>query len=269
MTSWPDGPFLGFDTETTGVDVGRDRIVTAALVRRDATGTSVRTWIIDPGVEIPAPAAAIHGVSTRRARAEGAPPARALEEIAEEIARAQREGVPLVAYNAAFDLALLERELRRHGLVPLAERLGHDCMPVIDPLVLDRALDPGRQGRRTLGDLCLHYAVADGADLHTAEVDVVATLDVLGRIAARYPDLAGRTLTELHDWQVVHHRTWAEGVRTARAERGASGPGPDTGWPMPVGPSAPGRRRVRGWLRRPGWFRRRGWFRRPGRPRRR
>ena len=32
---WTDGPLLGFDTETTGVDVDNDRIVTAALVRRD------------------------------------------------------------------------------------------------------------------------------------------------------------------------------------------------------------------------------------------
>lgn len=32
--TWTDGPLLGFDTETTGVDVDHDRIVTAALVRR-------------------------------------------------------------------------------------------------------------------------------------------------------------------------------------------------------------------------------------------
>ena len=74
--SWTDGPLLGFDTETTGVDVDNDRIVTAALVRRDATGTHVRSWLIDPGVDIPEAAAAIHGVSTEHAREHGRPAAR-------------------------------------------------------------------------------------------------------------------------------------------------------------------------------------------------
>ncbi len=35
---WVDQPMVGFDTETTGVDVDRDRIVTAALVRRTRGG---------------------------------------------------------------------------------------------------------------------------------------------------------------------------------------------------------------------------------------
>ncbi|MCP6451477.1 hypothetical protein NL490_27705, partial [Klebsiella pneumoniae] len=82
-----------------------DRIVTAALVRRDAAGTRTRTWLIDPGVEIPEGASAIHGISTERARADGVPPPQALEEIAALIAEAQRAGVPVVAFNAAFDLA--------------------------------------------------------------------------------------------------------------------------------------------------------------------
>ena len=51
--TWHDGPMVGFDTETTGVDVGADRVVTAAVVRRDATGNQVRSWLIDPGVAIP------------------------------------------------------------------------------------------------------------------------------------------------------------------------------------------------------------------------
>ena len=33
-TPWFNGPLLGFDTETTGVDPRHDRLVTAALVFR-------------------------------------------------------------------------------------------------------------------------------------------------------------------------------------------------------------------------------------------
>ena len=36
-TPWFNGPLLGFDTETTGVDPRHDRLVTAALVFRPAS----------------------------------------------------------------------------------------------------------------------------------------------------------------------------------------------------------------------------------------
>ncbi|GAA1633448.1 exonuclease domain-containing protein [Georgenia ruanii] len=234
MSSWSAGPFLGFDTETTGVDVTTDRIVTAALVHRDAYATTVRTWIIDPGVEIPAPATAIHGITTERARAAGSPPAQALEEIAALVVEAQLEGVPVVAFNAAFDLAILDHELARHGLAPLGARLGGECAPVLDPLVLDRALDRERRGARKLVDLCALYGVAERGHLHTAEVDVVATLDLLAQMAARYPDLAAAPLTEVHAWQVAQHRRWAEDFNAWRHEQGHAGPGMGLGWPMPL-----------------------------------
>ena len=242
MSSWSTGPFLGFDTETTGVDVTTDRIVTAALVRRDSSGTHTRTWLIDPGVEIPTAASAIHGISTERARADGVTPVRALEEIAAAIAEAQLGGVPLVAFNAAYDLAILDNELERHGLAPLAERLGRDCMPVLDPLVLDRGLDRYRRGKRKLQNLCVHYAVPEEENLHTAEVDVVATLDVLSQIAARYPEMGERSLEEVHRWQVTKHREWAEGFNAWRRTEGLPGPGAGLGWPMPL--AAEGTERV-------------------------
>ena len=145
---WTEGPLLGFDTETTGVDVDHDRIVTAALVRRDASGTRIRTWLIDPGVEIPAAASAIHGITTAHARAHGAPPAVALAEIAATVATALAAGTPVVAFNAAYDLSILDAELVRHGLATVPERLGRATSPVIDPLVLDRHEDRYRRGKR-------------------------------------------------------------------------------------------------------------------------
>ena len=86
--SWVTGPLLGFDTETTGVDPLGDRLVTAAVVScgplgaDGARGRDVRTWLADPGVEIPEAAAAVHGITTERARAEGRPAAQVLEEVA-------------------------------------------------------------------------------------------------------------------------------------------------------------------------------------------
>ncbi|MDC7120668.1 exonuclease domain-containing protein [Cellulomonas fimi] len=234
---WNDGPLLGFDTETTGLDVDRDRIVTAALVRRDTSGTHVRTWLLNPGVDIPEPAAAIHGVSTEHAKAHGMPPKVALDEIAAELAEAFRAGVPVVAYNAAFDLCLLDAELRRHRLPTLPDRLLGAARPVIDPLVLDRAEDREREGKRKLVDLCGVYEVVESGDLHNADVDVVATLDVLERIVGRFPHLADLDLDTLHEYQVTAHRAWAESFNAWRTEKGLVGPGAEPTWPArePVG----------------------------------
>jgi DNA polymerase III subunit epsilon len=243
MNSWWDGPFLGFDTETTGVDVTSDRIVTAALVRRDAATTAVRTWLVDPGVDIPPGVTAIHGITSEHARAHGSAPAEALEEIAAEIAAAQAAGVPLVAYNASFDLALLEHELARHGLDGLTERLPGGVRVVLDPLVLDRHVDRLRKGPRKLVDLCEVYAVPTG-DLHTAEVDVVATLDLLARMAAHHAQLATATPAELHATQVAAHQDWARSYNRWRARRGLPWPGADHGWPLPAR-SGPGLRLAR------------------------
>jgi DNA polymerase-3 subunit epsilon len=223
---------LGFDTETTGVDVDNDRVVTAALVRRDAAGTRVRTWLIDPGVPIPPAATAIHSISTEQARAHGAAPAVALEQIAAELASALADGVPVVAYNAAFDLGLLDAELVRHGLPTLPDRLGRPAGPVIDPLVLDRAEDRYRSGRRTLGDLCRLYGVAESGSLHSADVDVVATLDVLDAILTRFPHLARLPLAALHERQVLAHRSWAQEFNAWRTDRGYAGPGAQLSWPV-------------------------------------
>lgn len=228
---WADGPLVGFDTETTGVDVAADRIVTAAIVLRAAGRTVTRTWLIDPGIEIPAGAAAIHGITTEHARAHGRSPAGALEEIADALCGALARGEPVVAYNASFDLSLLDAELRRHGLRTLTERLTQDVRVVVDPLVLDRWLDTYRPGKRRLGDLCAHYGVEPGR-LHSADADVIATLDVLAAICTRFPGLRRATPDRLHEAQVRAHLRWAEGFNDWRRQQGLDGPGAELSWPV-------------------------------------
>lgn len=235
MTGWADGPLLGFDTETTGVSPETDRIVTAALVHRDGAGIRTSTWLLDPGVEIPEGASAIHGITTARARAHGRPPREALAEVARRLVDALRSGTPVVAFNASFDLSILDAELTRHGLPTVAARLGRAPGPVLDPLVLDRALMRYRPGKRRLGDLCAVYGVEPGADLHTAQVDVIATLDVLRAIAGRHPEVAAMPADQVHAWQVTAHRVWAERFNAWRRGQGYSGAVAATCWPAATG----------------------------------
>lgn len=237
--SWLDEPMVGFDTETTGVNPLTDRIVTAALITRTGAGEpTVRTWLIDPGVDIPAAASAVHGVSTERARAEGQQPADALDEIAGLLASALGAGVPVVGFNVQYDLTILEAELARNGLPTLAERLGGTIRPVVDPLVLDRHLDRYRRGKRKLIDMCATYGVVVNADsLHAADADVLATLDLVGAIAARYPTLGEVALSDLHDQQIEAHRVWALHFASYLAGKGITDDLPSPLWPVGVAAS--------------------------------
>lgn len=234
MGSWIEGPLLGFDTETTGVDPATDRIVSAALVTRGRGRTVERVWLIDPGVEIPASAVALHGITTARVRTVGRSAVEALEEVATLLAAAMAGGVPVVAFNAPYDLSILEAELLRHGLPTLGDRLGGQPAPVVDPLVLDRAVDGARGGQRRLGDLVAEYAVGKRASMHTAEVDVLATLDVLAALVARHPEVGAMEMDRLQEWQRLHHRSRAAELNARRAARGAGGPDVDPGWPLPA-----------------------------------
>lgn len=231
--SWIDGPMLGFDTETTGVSTATDRIVTAAAIRREGSDVQVREWLIDPGVEIPARATEVHGITTEKARAEGAKPADALEEIATALADALGAGIPVVGFNVQYDLSILEAELARHGLRTLAQRLPQGIRPVIDPLVLDRHLDKYRKGKRKLIDMCGTYRVQVVADdLHAADADVLATLDLIPAIAERYPSLAGVALQDLHDQQAHAHSVWANRFRAWLVSKGTTDDLPSPEWPV-------------------------------------
>ena len=242
-SAWPFGPLLGFDTETTGVDPSGDRLVTAALVWRAAPQAdgdrpqSVTTWLADPGVEIPEAASAVHGVTTERARTEGRPVTEVLAEVSEHLVAAMTAGTPVVAFNASYDLTLMEAELARHGLPTMRSRLGRELGPIADPLVLDRAVDRYRRGKRRLGDLCEVYGVRVDEALHTAEVDVAATLDVLEALAGVHPQIPELDPGELVAFQARAHRTWAESFNKWLARQNPSRTPAQTAWPLPDSPT--------------------------------
>lgn len=210
---WHREMLVGFDLETTGTDPDTSRIVTAALV--EVQGGELRRswdWLVDPGVPIPAEAAAIHGITTERARSEGRSAREAVDEIAGALAAHWSAGTPVVAFNAPFDLSLLSVELRRHGLPTLGERLSGEVGPVVDPLTVDRAVDRYRKGRRSLDAACAEYGVVlDSA--HDAGADALAAVRVAVRIAERHSEVAERGSWDLHHAQVGWYADWAAGFQ--------------------------------------------------------
>ncbi len=231
---WTTRPLLGFDTETTGTDVTRDRIVTVALVHSVGPGRgneTVATWLIDPQMDIPEAASRVHGISTEHARVHGMDAAEALDEVAGMIADALAQDVPLVAFNGSFDLQILHHELTRLALPTLEERIGHEVAPVLDPLVIDRGVDRYRKGKRTLTDVLAHYGIEQDGRMHTADVDVSATLDVLRALIEKFPAVADSTLTDLHQQQMAWHRAWAENFNEFLRSKGRT-PDVSLTWPM-------------------------------------
>lgn len=203
LMSWHEGRLAAFDIETTGTSPETDMIVTAAVsVVGDGLPSEHHSWLIDPGVEIPAGAIAVHGITNERARAQGRDPQEAVEEIVALLASQVRSGAPIVAFNARFDLTMLDREARRHGLTPLIDRVGGlDQMLVIDPFVLDKQVDRFRRGKRTLNAVCEHYGVPLEA-AHDANADAVAAARVAYRLGSTIAELRDLDLHELHRLQV-------------------------------------------------------------------
>ena len=233
MTFWYEGPLASFDTETTGVDVEHDRIVTAALVRQDAAGGPVRRreWVVDPGLPIPAGATAVHGLTDEWARRNGRPPGPVVEEVARALAETARAGLPLVIMNAPYDLTLLDRELRRHRGSSLGQYAAGSPLLVVDPRVLDKHLDRYRKGRRTLTDLCAHYGVELGA-AHDAAADATAAMGLVRAIGARFETRLGElSPAELHLRQAVWHAAQARGLQQWFTRSG-SPELVDTSWPL-------------------------------------
>jgi DNA polymerase III subunit epsilon len=227
MTSWSDSLAV-FDLETTGVDVTTSRIVTAHVGLIDVEGRTVESfdWLADPGVEIPEGASAVHGITTERARAEGRPAAEVVGEVLATLQVYVDAGIPLTVYNAPYDLSLLHHEARRHRLAPL-----HEPLPVVDPLVIDKALDRYRRGKRTLTVTAEHYGVALDA-AHEASSDAIAAGRVAQAIARRFPAELGVSAARLHSMQIAWRAEQAADfqsyMRRVRDPEFVC----DTGWPL-------------------------------------
>ncbi|WP_267242214.1 3'-5' exonuclease [Streptomyces sp. PR69] len=239
--AWHAEPLVGFDLETTGTEPLEARIVTAAIVEVGPRGIARRTWLADPGVRIPPQASAIHGISSERAAAEGRPAREVADEIAETLTDCWRRGVPVVAYNAAFDLTLLSAELRRHGLPSLAER-GFDAAggtgPVIDPYTIDRAVDRYRKGKRTLEAVCAEYGIRLD-DAHEAGADALAAVRVARAIAERHEAVAAMAPAELHERQIRWYAQWAADFQRFLRRKGDAGAVVDPAWPLRALPPSP------------------------------
>ena len=186
LLNWPGVPLgavtrvVVLDTETTGLDQGKERIIELAMLRVDidnATGlpvgaVQVYDGLEDPGKPIPPEVVALTGI--RDADVQG-------QRLDEARVAALLQGVDLIiAHNAGFDRPFVERRITQFAEVNWACSFAD--------------IDWKAQGRGSAKLESLAQAKGWFYDAHRAEMDCHALLAVL---AQKLPDGTHTGLSEL------------------------------------------------------------------------
>jgi DNA polymerase III epsilon subunit family exonuclease len=176
------------DTETTGLDPRRDRVIDVGAVRLDAGLAVVDRFstLVAPGIPVPLFIQRLTGLTDTDLA--GAPSfAEAFESL-----RAFVGDAVVAGHNVAFDRAHLDEGARRHGLAPLSA----EWLDTLDAaLFLYPELD-----RHALGVLADELGLPEPA--HRALTDAESTAALLARLCARAAGLPPeeRTLLTTAGW---------------------------------------------------------------------
>ncbi len=176
--------FVVVDLETTGLSPRDSRIceIGAQRVRTLALGETFET-LVDPGVPLPPAVKALTGIDP------GELPAAPSAAAAVKRFVAFAEDAAIVAHNARFDLAFLDREVER-----LTGR--RIAAPVVDTMWLARRLLSNRTTRVGLGALARFFGVAT-EPCHRALPDARATAEILLVLVGLAQERGARSLADL------------------------------------------------------------------------
>ena len=179
-----EAEYVVVDLETTGLRPGSSQICEIGAVRvRGFELVEEFQTLVDPRVPLGAVVSALTGLTDRQLR--GAPP----PPVAVRRFLAFAGDAVLVAHNARFDLAFLDRETERLTGSRLAA-------PVVDTVPLARRLLAGRVPRASLGQLSYFFGTAV-RPCHRALPDAQATAEVLLALIGLAQERGARTVADL------------------------------------------------------------------------
>lgn len=168
-------PLAFFDLETTGIDAVNDRIVEIAIVKVMPNGTR-QSFVsyVNPGMPIPISASEVHGIYDQDVA--DAPEFKA---IASQVLDFLTD-CDLAGYNSnKFDLPVLTEEFYRAGIdVDFKKRKLVDVQQIFF-----------KKEARTLSAAYEFYCNKSLENAHSAEADVLATIEVLDAQLGKYDDL--------------------------------------------------------------------------------
>ena len=168
-------PLVFFDLETTGLNIGSDRIVELSYHKIFPNGSSEsKTYRVNPEMHIPETASAVHGIYD-----EDVKDCPVFAQIANEVVHVIK-GCDLAGYNSNnFDIPLLAEELIRAGVDFYLKKLHF-----IDAYVIFMKNEP-----RNLSAAYKFYCGKNLEDAHTAFADTQATYEVLMAQVEKYQNL--------------------------------------------------------------------------------
>jgi len=165
-------PLVFFDVETTGLNVGKDKIIELALLKINPDGSEEeKVWRINPEMPISKEAEAVHGISNADLKNEPV-----FAEIADEVIQFLKN-CDLAGYNSnKFDLPLLVEEFLR--LNKEFDIMDRQC---IDVQNIFHKMEP-----RNLKAAYRFYCQKELTDAHQALADSRATFEILKGQLAKY-----------------------------------------------------------------------------------
>jgi DNA polymerase-3 subunit epsilon len=169
-----DRPIAFFDLETTGINVGKDRIVEIAVIKINKDGsTQTLEQRINPEVHIPEEVSKIHGIYDADVKFEPT-----FKEFAQELATFIGKA-DLGGYNSnKFDVPLLVEEFIRAGIdFDMKDRRMVDAMNIFM-----------KMEQRNLAAAYKFYCGKDLENAHAAIADVTATLEIFKAQLDHYKD---------------------------------------------------------------------------------
>ena len=168
-------PLAFIDLETTGTNLGTDRIVEIAIVKILTDGTrSIKRRIINPGIPIPKGSSDVHGFTDEMVK-----DAPFFKQVAQEL-KQMLDGCDIAGYNSnRFDIPLLMEEFLRAGV-----DFDMKGRKLLDVQNIFHKMEP-----RTLGAAYKFYCNKNLDGAHSAEVDATATYEILEAQLVRYLDL--------------------------------------------------------------------------------
>lgn len=168
-------PIVFFDLETTGINIAKDRIVEISILKVYPNGNKEsKTWLVNPEIEIPKEATAIHGITNEKVVTEPT-----FNELAQEIKKLI-EGCDLAGFNSnRFDIPLLAEEMLRAELdFDMKDRVAVDVQVIFH-----------KKEQRTLSAAYQYYCDKNLENAHSAEADTIATYEILKAQLDKYDDL--------------------------------------------------------------------------------
>lgn len=168
-------PIAFIDLETTGINIGTDKIVEIAIVKIMPDGSKqVKRKLINPQMPIPSAASNVHGITDEMIK-----DAPSFKQVANEVKQFMHN-CDLGGYNSnRFDIPMLIEEFLRAGIDFSTEGR---CM--VDAQKVFHMME-----QRTLSAAYKFYCNKDLNDAHSAEADANATWEVLDAQVEKYPQI--------------------------------------------------------------------------------